>query len=70
MRADGHVFWEVLVKVGNVQVGELALCGEEGYEVDIPREVAVKRTELKTTAVQYPCVVDWNTTVQLDAERA
>jgi glycine cleavage system aminomethyltransferase T len=70
MRADRYVFWDVPVEVGNVQVGKLTLCGEEGYEVHIPREVAVKSMELKAAAVEYPCVVDWDATIQVDAERA
>jgi hypothetical protein len=53
-----------------VQFGELTLCDEERYKVYIPREVAVKRVELETTAVKYPCVVDWDATIQVDAEPA
>ena len=62
--------WDVPVEVGNFQIGELTLSDEERYKVHIPREVAVKRVELETAAVQCPCVVGWDATVQIDVEQA
>jgi hypothetical protein len=51
-------------------IGELTLSDEERYKVHIPREVAVKRVELETAAVQCPCIAGWDATVQIDAEQA
>jgi hypothetical protein len=53
-----------------VQIGELTLGDEERYKVYIPREVAVKCVELETAAIQYPCEVDWDATIQVDTEQA